>query len=262
MNNERKEYLKKIRTKKIIIIISQISILIAFLLFWEVATKLELADPFFFSSPSRIIKLFIQTNKAELARHVSITLLECLIAFALSSLLGFFIAVALWWSDFLRKLLDPYIVIINSLPKVALGPLIIIWAGTGKKAIITMGVLICIIVTVINILNGFLNVDPDKIFLLKSMNATKWQIFIKLILPSTISDIISALKVNIGLAWVGTIMGEYLVSGAGLGYLIIYGGSVFNLDLVMMSTIILCFLAGLMYFILSFSEKLFIKYKK
>ena len=262
MNNERKTYLKKVRTKKITVICVRIAILIGVIGFWELATLTSLADAFFFSSPSRIVKLFISMAGGELWKHVLITLKECLLAFAISSLIGFTLAIILWWSDYLRQILDPYIVVLNSLPKIALGPLIIIWAGTGQTAIITMAVLISVIVTVISVLNGFLNTDKDKIFLLRSMGASKIQILIKLVLPSAIPDFIASMKVGVGLAWVGTIMGEYLVSGAGLGYLIIYGGAVFNLDLVMMSTVILCLLAAIMYFSVAFIEKKFTKFTK
>lgn len=260
--NEREKYLRSVKLEKISVIIFRISILIVFLLLWEILSSCGIIDSFFFSSPSRIIKLFIQFDKAELLGHIGTTLLECLCAFTLSVTLGFIFAVLLWWSEFLRKILDPYIVILNSLPKIALGPLIIIWVGVGKKSIIVMGVLICIIVTLVSILSGFISTDPDKIFLLRSMGATKLQILIKLVIPSALADIVSALKVTIGLAWVGTIMGEYLVSGAGLGYLIIYGGAVFKLDLVMMSTVILCILAGGMYALVAIVEKMVLKTKR
>ena len=256
--NEREKYLKGLRIKKIVIFSSQILLLTLFILLWELLTYYEIADAFFFSSPSRIIKIFSKMITEDLFSHVLITLKECIISFLISTLLGYFIAVLLWWSESLRKILEPYIIVLNSLPKIALGPLIIIWVGTGQKAIVTMSVLICIIVTIISILNGFLSADKEKEFLLVSMGANKFQVFTKLIIPSAFPDFISSLKVNIGLSWVGTIMGEYLVSGAGLGYLIIYGGAVFNLDLVMMSTVILCLCATLMYFSVALIEK---KYK-
>lgn len=257
--NERQKYLRNIKTKKISIIAIRIAILLTFMLAWEIFSACGIIDPFFFSSPSRIIKLFIEMDKKELFLHIGTTVFECLCAFIVSVSLGFVLAVIMWWSDFLRKILDPYIVVLNSLPKIALGPLIIIWVGVGQKAIVTMGILICIIVTLVTILSGFISTDSDKIFLLKSMGATKIQILTKLVIPSSLPEFISALKVTIGMAWVGTIMGEYLVSGAGLGYLIIYGGAVFKLDLVMMSTLILCLLAGGMYAIVALIEKKFIK---
>lgn len=249
---EHRKYLKKIETDKWIIRLIQVSILVLIFALWEVFTLVGILDPFFVSSPSRMIatikSLYIS---GELFTHIGITLCETVIGFILATAIGYLIAVALWWSERLRKVLDPYIVVLNSLPKIALGPLIIIWVGAGTKAIIVMCILICVIITTLTILGSFLSCDKDKILLMKSMNAKKHQIFFKLIVPNSMPDFISVLKINVGMSWVGTIMGEYLVSKAGLGYLIVYGGTVFKLDLVMTSTVILCILAGLMYFVVS-----------
>lgn len=153
----------------------------------------------------------------------------------------------LWWSDFLAEVLDPYLVVLNSLPKIALGPIIIVWFGAGPPAIITMALLISVIVTILGVYTGFAQVDQDKIKLLKTFGATKLQVLQKVILPASIPTVVSALKINVGLSWVGVIVGEFLVSRAGLGYLIVYGGQVFRLDLVMTSVIILGLAAALMY---------------
>ena len=160
---------------------------------------------------------------------------------------------------FLHKVLEPYLVVLNSLPKIALGPLIIIWVGVGTKAIVTMGILICVIITIINLLNSYLEVPAEKIMLLKSMGANKFQIMTKLVFPATLPNFIATLKINLGMAWVGVIMGEYLSSKAGLGYLLVYGGQVFKLDLVMTAIIILCILSAIMYGIISIFEKLITK---
>lgn len=159
----------------------------------------------------------------------------------------------------LRKVTEPYVVVLNSLPKIALGPVIIIWVGAGAKAIIMMTVLICIVVTILTSLGGMMETDAGKILLMRSMGATKRQILTMVVFPSALPTLLGVLKINVGLAWVGTIMGEYLVSGAGLGYLIIYGGQVFKLDLVMTSTVILCLLAGIMYFVVAAVEKIAIR---
>ena len=188
-------------------------------------------------------------------------MLETIIGFLIGTIGGTAIAVALWWSKSLREVLQPYIVVLNSLPKIALGPIIIVWAGTGQKAIITMAVLISIIVTIITMLGGFLETSPEKILLLQSMDANKMQIFFKLVFPSNLSTLASCLKINVGMSWIGSIMGEYLVSKAGLGYLIVYGGQVFKMDLVMTCTIVLCLLAGAMYFFVALLEKLFVRWK-
>lgn len=259
-SQEHKKYLKKIQSEKWIIRLIQILILVAIFVAWELFTMWGILDPFFVSSPSRMLetvqKLYVS---GELFMHIGITLYETIIGFILATAIGYLLAVILWWSDKLKKVLEPYIVVLNSLPKIALGPLIIIWVGAGTKAIIVMCILICVIVTTLSLLGSFLSCDKDKILLMKSMNAKKYQIFFKLIVPNSMADFISVLKINVGMSWIGTIMGEYLVSKAGLGYLIVYGGTVFKLDLVMTSTVILCLLAGGMYFIISRIEAHFKK---
>jgi NitT/TauT family transport system permease protein len=161
----------------------------------------------------------------------------------------------------LRRVIEPYIVVLNSLPKIALGPIIIVWCGSGSKAIIFMAVLISIIVAIMTMLNGFLATDKNKVLLLKSMGANKLQILTKLVIPSSLQTLISMLKISVGMAWIGSIMGEYLVSRAGLGYLIVYGGQVFKLYLVMASTVILCALAAIMYSLVALIEKIIIKHR-
>lgn len=254
---EHKKFLLKHRTTKLFVLITQILLLATLLIAWELLTKFEIIGSFFFSSPSKIAKTIGELNSTgELLYHSRITLSETLIGFAIATGVGFIIAFILWYSDFLRKVLEPYLVVLNSLPKIALGPIIIIWFGAGSKAIIFMCILIVIIVTIMNILNSFTSCDKQLIALTRSLGASKIQIFFKLVLPSSLKDIVSTLKINVGLSWIGAIMGEYLVSKAGLGYLLIYGGQVFNLNLVMTSTVVLCALASIMYFAVALFEKL------
>ena len=254
------DYLRKYKTKKFLILLTQILILITFLVAWEVLTKYEIISSFFFSSPSKIFKTLAQmAESGELIYHSKITLSETLIGFAIATSIGFVVAFVLWYSDFLRRVTEPYLVVLNSLPKIALGPIIIIWFGAGSKAIIFMCILIVIIVTIMNILNSFTSCDRQLIALAKSLGANKFQIFLKLILPNSLKDIVATLKINVGLSWIGAIMGEYLVSRAGLGYLLIYGGQVFNLNLVMTATVVLCVLASGMYLLVALFEKLMSK---
>lgn len=253
--NEREIYLLGQRNKKIKIHVIRIAILVGFFGLWELLAATEVIDDFITSSPSRIIKMFGELSQNNILKHMGTTLYECLAGFAIATVGGSAVAILLWWSDSARRILEPYLVVLNSLPKIALGPVIIIWAGAGTKAIIAMTVLICIIVTVISVLNGFMECSEDKILLMRSMGANKFQILFKLVLPQSLPNFMSVMKINVGLAWVGAIMGEYLVSGAGLGYLIIYGGQVFKLDLVMTSTLILCALAAIMYAVVAVIEK-------
>ncbi len=253
-------YLKKERRNKNIIIGGRILVLLVFLGLWELLTVTKAIDSFIYSSPSRIVKMLIQLfQEGNILRHTFVTLYETILAFVISMVVGTIIAILLFSSERARNILEPYLVILNSLPKVALGPLIIVWFGAGTKAIVVMGFLICIIITIVSLLNSFMAVSKEKILLLKTLGATRWQILTKLVIPESLPSFISVLKINVGMSWVGTIMGEYLVSKAGLGYLIVYGGYIFKLDLVMTAILILCLLAGLMYLLVSIFEKLLIK---
>ena len=250
------DYLKKYRLNRFVVVFSRFAILITLFLLWEILTKYEIISSFFFSSPSKIIETAISLIKSnELITHSKITLGETLIGFSIATSVGFLIAFVLWYSAFLYDVSEPYLVVLNSLPKIALGPIIIIWFGAGTKAIVFMCILIVVIVTILNVLNSFTSCDNQLIALAKSFGANKFQIFTKIVLPNSLKDIISALKINVGLSWIGSIMGEYLVSKAGLGYLLIYGGQVFNLNLVMTATVVLCVLASMMYFLVSMFEK-------
>ena len=250
-----KKYLKNLRIKTFSIHAVRILILILILGLWELCATFNVIDPFITSSPSRVInQLGILISDGSLWHHSWITLYETILAFAISTLLGTAIALLLYAIAPLRKVLEPYLIVLNSLPKIALGPLIIVWMGTGTKSIVTMGVLICIVITTISMLNGYLSISNEKILLLKTMGANRFQILTRLILPASFKDFVSVLKINVGMSWVGVVMGEYLTSKAGLGYLIVYGGQVFKLDLVMCSIVVLCVMAGIMYGLVALLE--------
>ncbi|MDD3946560.1 MAG: ABC transporter permease [Clostridia bacterium] len=261
MSEEHKRYLSKLKRKRILIKLVQIGILILLFGLWELFAHVKIIDPFLTSSPSRVVQSISNLYESGmLFRHLGATLLETVISFLLSTVIGTLIAIILWWNETVRRISEPYIIVLNALPKIALGPLIIIWAGAGRNAIIVMALLICVIITIISMLTGFMSIDKGKMQLMKSMKATKLQTLCKLILPGNIPTLISVLKINVGLSWVGTIMGEYLVSREGIGYLLVYGSQIFRLDLVMASTIMLCILATAMYLGVSLVEKLIHKY--
>lgn len=263
ISKEHELYLKREKRNKNIILWGRVLVLIIFLGIWELLTLSKLIDPFIYSSPSRIIKMLIQLFKeGNILKHTFITLYETILAFSLSMVIGTVVAILLFASERARNILEPYLIVLNSLPKVALGPLIIVWFGAGTKAIVVMGFLICIIITIVSLLNSFMAVSKEKILLLKTLGATRWQILTRLIIPESLPAFIAVLKIDVGMSWVGTIMGEYLVSKAGLGYLIVYGGYIFKLDLVMTAILILCLLAGLMYFLVSLLEKFVIKKRR
>ena len=260
ISNEQKKYLKSIKVKKFIIISIQLIIVFIFFALWEYLANKNIINTFVFSKPSKIldtiINLAINNN---LFTHIFTTLYEVIIAFTLGIFLGLIVAIILYQFPIIAKIVDPFLTMINSLPKVALGPLIIIIAGANTKSIIIMALLINLIVSIITIYNGFINIDETKIKLMKSFKATKKQLLIKLVIPSSYKTIISSLKLNISMSLIGVIMGEFLVSKAGIGYLIIYGTQVFNLSLVMAGILILVIISFILYKLVTFIENKLIK---
>lgn len=241
-------YLKDLRRRRLTVVAVQIALIVGFFAFWELVTRFRWADPFLTSQPSKIVATLTKLHSdGSLYRHSWVTIWETMVGFGLGTVLGTAIAIGLWWSDFWSKVLDPYLVVLNSLPKVALGPMFIIWFGTGMSAIVSMALAVSIVVTIIQVYTGFTSLDANYMKLAKSFGASKWQILKMVVLPASLPTIVSALKVNVGLSLVGVIVGEFLVAKEGLGFLIIYGGQVFNLHLVMTSTLILLAVATVMY---------------
>jgi len=261
-SQEHLNYLKKLKRRNLLKTLLQISIFVVFFALWEIFAATGIINSFIFSSPSRSLKMLGTLFQTGLIKHIGITLFETIAGFLLGSVLGFIIAVLLWWSPLLKDVLDPYLVILNSLPKIALGPIIIVWVGAGISSIITVTLLISIVVAIIGVLNGFNEVEQAKLTLLKTFGATKTQLFFKVVFPASIPTTVSVLKLNIGMSWVGVIVGEFLNSKAGLGYLIVYGGQIFKMDIVMASTLILCLLSAVMYFAVVSFEKAVIKKQK
>lgn len=238
----------------------QIAVLIIFIAQWEITARLGLIDSFILSQPSRVWQTFLNMAQNDLFMHVGVTVYETLVGFLLGVVFGTLLAIVLWWSSFISKVSEPYLVVLNSLPKIALGPVIIVIVGAGTRAIIFMALAISLIVTVLEMLNGFRHTDNEYIRMASTFGANKRQIFTKIVFPYNISTLFNSLKINIGLSLVGVIAGEFLVSKAGLGYLIVYGGQVFKLDLVMASVIILSVVAALMYEAVVLLEKLVLKW--
>lgn len=261
-SKEHETYIRQVKRRKISIVITQVLILLIFFAQWEITARLKIVDPFLVSQPTRMLKFLIKLyNQGELFNHIYVTCYETIIGFVFGTILGTLIAIILWWWDFLSKVLDPYLVVLNALPKIALGPIIIFWVGNGRLAIIIIALMISLIVTIISVHSGFKEVDEDKIKLLKTFGANKFQILRYVVFPSSIPTIMSALKINVGLSWVGVIVGEFLVAKEGLGFLIVFGGQVAQLDMVMLSIIILSIAAYLMYAIVATVEKRFLGWR-
>lgn len=257
---EHKNFLKKKKRKKVCILFIQIFLFLFFLFLWEFCAEKGYINTFIFSSPKKVFETLLKLHKTNsLYHHIWITIYETLLSFGMGTIIGLVIASILWWFRTLYEIFDPYLTILNSLPKVALGPIIIIWAGAGMKSIILMALFISVVITIINLYQGFQEVDLIKIKLMQALGAKKYQIYLKLILPSSIPTLISTLKVNISLTLIGVIMGEFLVSKEGIGYLIMYGSQVFNLNLVITGIFILGVVATILYYFVCFIEKRLIK---
>ena len=258
-SKEHMEFISKMKKDKKKIAIYQITTFIVFLLLWEFCARFKIIDPFLISKPTDIFLLFLKYSKnGEILKHVGISVYETILGFAFGTAGGVLIAIILWWNETLAKILDPFLVVLNALPKTALAPILIIWAGAGVTGIIVIAITISIVVTILSAYNYFVNVDEDKIKMLRTLGANKYQILTKLILPSNIGNLINIIKINIGMSWVGVIVGEFLVSRYGIGYLIVYGGQVFRLDLVMMGVFVLSICALLMYQGVNYVEKKYI----
>jgi len=251
-----KAYIRKhiLRTRRIRIY--QLIILIGFIAFWEISTLIGIVDSFIFSSPSRVVKTIVEmTAGGQLFYHIGITLFETLVSFALVNIVGLLVAVILWWNDSISKVLEPYLIVLNSLPKSALAPVFIVWLGANMKTIIVAAVSVALFGSIITLYSDFKAVEEDKIKLIYTLRGKKKDVLLKVVLPANIPSLISLMKVNIGLSLVGVIIGEFLAAKAGLGYLIIYGSQVFRLDWVIMSIVILCIVATGLYKALFYFEK-------
>ncbi len=219
-------------------------IFVLFLVLWEVSANLKWIDSFFFSSPSRVARCFVdQIRNNSMLAHIGVTLLETLLSFLLVILFSLLVSTLLWHSRKLSEILEPYLVVLNSLPKSALAPLFIVWLGTGTRTIIVAGMSVAVFGSIISFYTGFQQVDPEKITLIHTLGGSRRDAFCKVVLPGSVPILLSTAKVNIGLALVGVIIGEFLAARRGLGYLIIYGSQVFQLDMVITSIIVLCIIA-------------------
>lgn len=249
-------FLEKRKRNLRAITFARILIFLVFLFAWEASAKAHLIDAFIFSSPSRVLNMFVSmVSDHSIFLHMGTTLLETLASFLLVFLFSLLAAVLLWLSRSLSKILEPYLVVLNSLPKSALAPLLIVWLGANMKTIIVAGMSVAVFGSILTIYTGFSEVNPEKIKLIYTLGGTKRNVLWNVVLPSSIPIFINTMKVNIGLCLVGVVIGEFIGSRQGLGYLIIYGSQVFQLDMVLMSIVILCVMAMILYQIINLVEK-------
>ncbi len=249
-------YIEKYKQETRTISVVRILVLFIFLGIWELLSYFGIIDSFFFSSPSQICLLFIDMcRNFEIFIHTGITLYETILSFLIVNILSIIVAIIMLSFNKISRIIEPYLVILNSLPKSALAPLIIVWLGTGSRTIIVAGISVAIFGSIINLYTGFMQVDREKLKLITTLGGTKTDQLTKVIIPSSIPIVLSNMKVNIGLSLVGVIIGEFLAARRGLGYLIIYGSQVFQLDLLIMSIVILCIIAFFLYQSIDWVEK-------
>ena len=256
-----KKYLKRIKRENILVLGTQILLLIIFFIVWQFLSDKKLIDTFLFSSPRKIFNTIIELIKSNnFFKHIFTTIYEIIISFILGNFIGLFVASILWFNKFISRVLEPFFTILNSLPKVSLGPLIIIIAGANIKSIIVMSLLISSIISIINIYNSFKSTDENKIKIIKSMGGNKFQIFYNVVLKDNYIKIIESFKINVSMCFIGVIMGELLVSKQGIGYLIMYGSQVFNMNFVITGIILLIVLTIILYMVINYIEKISKKY--
>lgn len=239
---------------------SRFLIFVIFTLLWEFAAAVHLIDSFIFSSPSRILHSFTtMLLDRSLLAHIGITLFETIVSFFLVILCALAFTILLWFFQKLSETLEPYLVILNSLPKSALAPLLIVWLGATYRTIIITGMSVAIFGSVLSLYTSFQSVDPEKIKLIYTLGGKKYHVMTKVILPSNIPALFAVMKVNIGLCLVGVVIGEFIAARIGLGYLIIYSSQVFQLDIMLMSIVILCIMAMSLYGLLGIAERQYLK---
>lgn len=249
-------FLKKRYQKRRLVRICRILLLLVFLALWETAVSLKWIDGFIFSSPSRIVSTFFRMcTDGSFFRHLGTTLLEVLVSFLLIIVIGYAAAVLLWFFPTLSKILEPYFVVLNSLPKSALAPLLIVWLGANIRTIIVAGISVAVFGTILTLYNAFAGTDTEDLLLIRTLHGSRLHALTKVVFPSTVPTLISVMKVNIGLALVGVVIGEFLAARQGLGYLIIYGSQVFKLDMVILSITVLCIVAVGLYRLIRLLEK-------
>ncbi len=242
------EYVEKQHRRKQMVMISRCLLLAVILAAWEISARAGWINDFIFSSPSRMTACFwSMVLDRSIFYHTGITVLETMVSFILVIGLGISGAVALWSSKTLAEILDPYLVMLNSLPKSALAPILIVWLGANTKTIVVAAISVAVFGSMLTLHNGFTGMDQEQMKLIYALGGKRKDVLTKVLLPGSVPLIVSNMKVNVGLCLVGVIIGEFLAARAGLGYLIIYGSQVFKLDLVLMSIVILCVLSAVMY---------------
>lgn len=255
-SSEQIAYIKELNKRKRLVLLARLLLFVTFWAMWEIGSRTGFIDAFIFSSPTRMYKSFIQLCKGGILwSHFLTTVIETIVCFATVIIMSLSIAIIMWRIPIIYNILEPYLVLLNSLPKSALAPVLIVWLGNNEKTIIVAAVSVAIFGAIMSIYTALMSVEPEKIKLIKTLGGQTKDILFKLVIPASFPSILSTLKVNLGLCLVGVIIGEFLAARKGLGYLIIYGSQVFKMDWVLLSIIILCALSAFLYYAINLFEK-------
>lgn len=250
------KWLARQRREKTLVLASRLLLLVAFFGLWEILAKTKVVNPMLTSYPSALWPTFVDLlSNGNLMTHTWATFKATLIGFVLSMVFGIAIAAGLWWSRFANKVLDPFLVIANAMPKIAFVPIFYIWLGS-EYSVYGMAVAIAIFVTIMVAYEGFQSTDPNKIKLATTLGASRAQVLRMVVLPGSVPTLIAALKMNIGLSLVGVIVGEFQSASEGLGFLIVNGSQVFKLNIVMTAIVVLALMSALMYLVIARVEHL------
>ena len=252
------EWLRQERRYRLTIRLAQLALLLAFLLGWEILPRAHIINPLFTSYPSAIWPTFLDMLHATaqqpgILAHTWATVIATVVGFTAAMMLGIAVAAALWWWEGLYKVLDPYLVVANAMPKTAFVPIFYIWLG-ATLSVYGMSLAISLFITILMIYSGFQGIDPNRIKLAQTFGASKRQILAKVILPGSVPTLIAALKVNAGLSLVGVVVGEFQSANLGLGYLVVYGSQIFKMNIVMTAITILAIVSSLMYLAIAWLE--------
>ncbi|MDD3278107.1 MAG: ABC transporter permease [Lachnospiraceae bacterium] len=243
-----------LRRKKIQV--TRILLFVVFLMIWQSASDLGWIDSFIFSSPTELVGTFFDMyHHHDLMRHIGVTLLETLASFALVGVVTVLVSVLLWSFPAVSEILEPCLVILNALPKSALAPLLIVWLGANQRTIILAGMSVAVFGSIMNLSQGFGEVSKDKMKLIYTLGGNRRQVLTKVVLPASVPYLISILKVDIGLCLVGVVIGEFIGAREGLGYLIIYSSQVFKLSWLLLSIVLLCIMAMVLYQLICLVQK-------
>jgi NitT/TauT family transport system permease protein len=243
--------------RNVLVLACQISVLVVLLVAWELATAQSALNAFLFGSPSAVWGFLVEMwSNGSLFTDTRVTAMETLLGFVVGNVMGTLIGLALWYSRFVSQVVQPFIVALGSIPIIALAPICIIWFGTGLISKVAMATLSVVVVALITTYKGAMSVDIDQINLMRTLGASKRHIFRKLIVPASLGDIFAGLKLTVGFALIGAIIGEFMSSSQGLGHAIFKAGSLYIIPKVFAALVVTIALALCLTYVVGKIEKI------